>query len=134
MAKRKDFDLVTKQLIDMEKNALERWNAGDPSGFLEISSKDVVYFDPGLERRLDGHGELTKLYENIRGQIHVDKYEMLNCKVQAGKDMAVLSYNLVSHVGKNKHQWNCTEVYRLENDNKWRIIQTHWSFAKPHIT
>ena len=117
----------------MEKAALDRWNNGDPSGFLEISAKDVVYFDPMTEQRLDGHDKLTELYEKIRGKIHVDKNDMINPKVQAVDNMAVLTFNLISYVGNAQIKWNCTEVYRLENDYKWRIIQTHWSFTKPDI-
>jgi len=43
---------ISAKIIGMEKAALDRWGKGDPSGFLEISSKDVVYFDPSLERRM----------------------------------------------------------------------------------
>jgi hypothetical protein len=32
-------------ILTMERQALTRWCNGDPSGFLEISAKDVVYFD-----------------------------------------------------------------------------------------
>lgn len=116
-------------IISLEKSALERWNNGDPSGFLEISANDVVYFDPMTEQRLDGHNQLTALYEKIRGEIHVDKYEMINPRVQAVDNMAVLTYNLVSYSGGTAYKWNCTEVYRLDTDNHWRIIQTHWSFT-----
>jgi ketosteroid isomerase-like protein len=116
------IDSISRIIIDMEKSALERWNNGDPSGFLEISAKDVVYFDPFSEHRLDGLDELTKLYESIRGQIHVDKYNMTNPNVQAVDDMAVLTYNLISYSGDNSQKWNCTEVYRLDK-NKWEIIE-----------
>ncbi len=77
-----DNDSISKLIVGMEKSALERWNNGDPSGFLEISAKDVVYFDPMTEQRLDGIDKLTELYEKIRGKIHVDKYDMINPKVQ----------------------------------------------------
>ncbi|WP_243347712.1 hypothetical protein [Parabacteroides sp. FAFU027] len=63
------------------------------------------------------------MYESIRSKIHVDKYEMLNPLVQSVKDMAVLTYNLNSFVGTSVHKWNCTEVYRLEGDANWKIIQ-----------
>jgi hypothetical protein len=125
-------DSLSKVIIGMEKSALEKWNKGDPSGFLEISAKDVVYFDPYTEKRLDGLDKLTKLYNGIRGQIKVDKYDMINPSVQAVKNMAVLTYNLVSVSGDSIHKWNCTEVYRVEK-KKWRIIQTHWSLTKPEI-
>ncbi|MFZ1976667.1 MAG: nuclear transport factor 2 family protein [Bacteroidota bacterium] len=128
-----DNDSISKLIIRMEKSALERWNQGDPSGFLEISSKDVVYFDPMREQRLDGLDQLTFLYEKIQGKIRADKYEMVNPKVQAVESMAVLTYNLFSYSGESQHKWNCTEVYRLEKNGKWEIIQTHWSFTKPNI-
>ena len=34
--------------------ALERRDQGDPDGFLELTSGDVVYFDPALGRKLIG--------------------------------------------------------------------------------
>jgi len=114
----------------MEKTALERWNNGDPSGFLEISAEDVVYFDPMTERRLDGHGELTELYESLRGKIRANRYEMIHPLVQATDSMAVLTLNLISWTDDTEHAWNCTEVYRLENDGKWKSIQTHWSLTQ----
>jgi len=127
-----DNDSITKIIIGIEKSALERWNKGDPSGFLEISAKDVLYFDPMTEQRLDGLDKLTELYEKIRSKIYVDKYDMINPKVQSVDNMAVLTFNLISYTGEIEYKWNCTEVYRLDND-KWKIIQTHWSFTKPNI-
>ena len=44
----------TETIIQMERAALDRWGRGDPSGFLEISAPDVVYFDPFQGRRIDG--------------------------------------------------------------------------------
>lgn len=129
----RDSVSVSDMITGMEITALERWNNGDPSGFLEISAEDVVYFDPFTEHRLDGLDKLIELYEGIRGKVRVDKYEMIGPKVQLSADMAVLTFNLISYTGKKTHKWNCTEVYRLDGDNKWRIIQTHWSYTKPDI-
>lgn len=39
-------DLLDNLIIDLEKKALERWNNGDPGGYLDASAPDVVYFDP----------------------------------------------------------------------------------------
>jgi ketosteroid isomerase-like protein len=128
-----DNDSISRLIIGMEKSALERWNHGDRSGFLEISAKDVVYFDPMRDQRLDGIDQLTALYENIRGKIRAEKYDMANPKIQSVDSMAVLTYNLISYSGESQHRWNCTEVYRLEKDGKWKIIQTHWSFTKPNM-
>lgn len=117
-------------ITGLEKAALERWNNGDPTGFLELSAPDVVYFDPFLDQRLSGLDELTSLYKSITGQVHVDRCEMINPLVQATEKMVVLTFNLNSYLKETVQKWNCTEVYRLEADGKWKIIQTHWSLTK----
>ena len=88
---------ISETIIALEKGALEKWNQGDPSGYLELSADDVTYFDPSIELRLDGLDNLKKYYEPIKGQIHVSKYEMLNPKVTATNSMAVLTFNLLSY-------------------------------------
>lgn len=123
-------DDVTSHLLALERGALERWGQGDPSGFLEISAPDVVYFDPTIERRIDGLDQLTRYYEGIRGKIRILRQEILNPKVQRVGDLAVLTFNYVSYGGnENGLRWNCTEVYRKDPVG-WRIIQTHWSFTQ----
>lgn len=125
---------VTPTIIEMERAALDRWGKGDPSGFLEICAEDVVYFDPYQERRLNGIDELRALYESIRGQVSVARYELIDPRVQAVADMAVLTFNYVAQ-GSNEltSRWNCTEVYRRDAD-AWRIVQTHWSVTQPQGT
>lgn len=120
---------ITTTIIAMERAALDRWGNGDPSGFLEISAPDVVYFDPYQQMRLDGLEALTKLYESISGMVHVDRYDLLNPCVQVGDEMAVLTFNYVSYRNDKSTAWNCTEVYRQGNGG-WKIIQTHWSYTR----
>jgi ketosteroid isomerase-like protein len=118
---------VAHTIVELERQALERWGTGDPSGFLEISADDVVYFDPFQPRRLNGIAELRELYESIRGQVQIARFELIEPRVQAVADMAVLTFNYVAD-GTNEvtSRWNCTEVYRRDGGS-WRIIQTHWS-------
>jgi ketosteroid isomerase-like protein len=118
-------------IISMERAALERWGRGDPSGFLEISADDVVYFDPYQPRRLNGIVELRELYESIRGRVQIARFELINPVVEATDAMAVLTFNYVAD-GTNEatSRWNCTEVYRRDAAG-WRIVQTHWSFTQP---
>ena len=121
---------VEQQIIQLEMQALQRWCNGDPSGFLEISAPDVVYFDPFLERRINGLGALTEYYEDLRGKIRADRFELLNPLVQRVGAAVILTFNFVSWGGDgDEYRWNCTEVYR-QNGSRWEIIQTHWSFTK----
>jgi ketosteroid isomerase-like protein len=122
---------TTDEVVALEHAALVRWISGDPSGFLEISAPDVVYFDPFLDRRIDGLKALTNYYEGIRGKISADRFELINPLVQQIGGAAVLTFNFVSYGGdENELRWNCPEVYRRDTDG-WRIIQTHWSFTNP---
>ena len=122
---------IPATIIAMERAALDRWEQGDPGGFLEISAPDVVYFDPYLKQRLDGLEALTALYKTLWGQVHADRYEWINPKVQVcGQDAAVLTFNHIVYDGDRvSSRWNCTEVYRRDN-GQWRIIQTHWSYTE----
>jgi len=123
--------LLADDLVALEHAALVRWCNGDPSGYLEISAPDVVYFDPFIERRIDGWPALSAYYETIRGLIRAERFEILNPLVQCAGDMAVLSFNFASYgANQTEMRWNCTEVYRRAA-NEWQIIQSHWSLTKP---
>lgn len=122
---------IEEKIIAMEVAALEEWNQGNPSGYLSIYAPDITYFDPFQEKRFDGLEKMTVFYESLRGQGHVESYEMIDPVVQVTDKMAVLTYNLNSYDGKTTYRWNCTEVYRLEDDGNWKIVHNHWSFIKP---
>ena len=116
---------ATHAVVEMECAALVRWGMGDPGGFLEICASDIVYFDPGLERRIDGLAALTDYYGGIRGQVHFDRFELINPLVQVVGDAAVLTFNYVSYAEQSEpSRWNCTEVYRRAGQG-WEIIQSH---------
>ena len=119
----------SQTILALERRALERWCKGDPSGYLEISAPDVVYFDPFIERRIDGRDALSDYYALLRGKIQAERFELLNPRVQVLNEAAVLTFNYRSHGANQVEQrWNCTEVYRLDSEG-WRIIQSHWSLT-----
>lgn len=124
---------VTETIIALETKALEAWLEGNPSPYLELYSKDFTYFDPAHERRLDGWDRIKELYESMRGTVKMDKFEIINPVVQSTGTMAVLTYNLQTNSGDTLWKENCTEVYRLEDNNEWKIIHSHWSLTKPSI-
>ena len=123
-------DMRTK-IINLEKQALELWNNGNPDGFIDLSADDVVYIDPAFESKLEGKKALEDYYNSIRGKIKIDQYEMINPTVQLSAEVAVLTYNYEAHRDGMIFKMSCTEVYKLDSANQWKIIHTHWSFVQP---
>jgi ketosteroid isomerase-like protein len=122
-------------IIALERAALDRWGKGDPQGYLELYAPDITYFDPMQERRIDGLATMQKLYGPIKGLVKVDSFKMIEPRVQEHGDVALLTFNLVSHARNPAGEpmavrWNSTEVYRRSR-GKWSIIHSHWSFTKP---
>ena len=122
------------EIVALETVALDRWCKGDPSGFLEISAPDVVYFDPFLERQIHGLAALTAYYESLRGKVSATHHEIIDPVVIDLGGAAALNFRFLSRNAKgDEFRWNCTEVYRRTEDG-WRIVQTHWSFtARPPV-
>jgi uncharacterized protein (TIGR02246 family) len=119
----------------LERGALERWGKGDPSGYFEIFSPDVTYFDPTTERRIDGREALVAMLAPWTGRIHVSRFDMQSARVQRSGDMAILTFNLLSYRGDGTAEcliakWNATEVY-CRIDGAWRIAHSHWSYITP---
>lgn len=126
---------LAQKLIAMETAALDRWRQGDPDGFLEIIAEDYTYFDPELDKRIDGYDGIKAIYDPIRGNISFPRYELIDPKVQVCGDMAVLTFNFKSFGPDDdgneveRTHWHTTEVFR-RIDSEWKLVSTHWSWTK----
>ena len=120
---------TSEEIIQLERQALERWAQGDPDGFLEITAPDVVYFDPFLKQALFGIEALRRHYDSLRGKVSLSRFELLDPHVQVVGDAAVLTFRFASWGGGGAASlWNTTEVYRRDAAG-WRIVHTHWAFG-----
>lgn len=125
-------------VIAMERAALDRWGKGDPQGYLDIMADQVTYFDPVHDKRVDGRDAMLKMLEPITGKVKVDRYEMIDPKVQLHGDAALLTFNLISYVTQPDGQeravarWNSSELY-ARIGQEWRIVHSHWSYIKPEL-
>jgi len=125
-------------VIAIERASLDRWIKGDPDGFLSTYAPDVTYFSPAEERRVDGLEAMTALLAPVRGKIRIDRYEMLNTKVQRLGDVAVLTYNIVNYLRqpdgteRPTTRWNSTAVFHRAG-GRWRTIHSHFSFTRPEL-
>jgi uncharacterized protein (TIGR02246 family) len=125
-------------VIAIERASLERWAKGDPGGFLSNYATDVTYYDPRQERRIDGLQAMTAYLAPLRGKISIDRFEMLNTKVQRYGDTAVLTYNVVNYqrqpdgTERPTTRWNSTAVFQ-RIDRRWREVHSHFSFTTPEL-
>ena len=105
---------------------------------MSLYADEITYFDPFQERRLDGLATMRTLYGPLAGTFTVDRYEMLNPKVQRYGDVAVLTYNLQNYqrqadgTERPTNRWNSSAIFR-RIDGRWRTIHSHWSFTKPDV-
>jgi ketosteroid isomerase-like protein len=122
----------TQAIIGKEREALDRWGNGDPFGYINLSDTSMTYFDPSLEKRIDGRKAFEEYIAPVKGKISIDRYEMINPKVQTHGEVAVLTYNLIDYAKGDTSRWNSTEVYRLVQGD-WKLIHSHWSFTRPPL-
>jgi ketosteroid isomerase-like protein len=96
----------------------------------------VTYFDPVQEKRIDGLDALKNMLVPYTGKIRVDRFDMIDPRVQHHGEIAVLSFNLLSHRAQPDGtevivaRWNATAVYRAM-EGTWKSIHVHWSYIKP---
>src|SRR5260370_37650936 len=66
------------EIIGLARAALESWGKGDPQGYLEIMAPDMTYFDPALEKRLDGLAAVTKYIAPFTWKLRIDSDDMIH--------------------------------------------------------
>lgn len=129
---------VTAEIIALERAALDRWNKGEPQGYLDLYAPDITYFDPATARRIDGLEAMKDYYAAITGKVKVSRYDMIAPNVQHYGEVAILSFQLTSFglkpdgTEQPQARWNSTAVYR-QVGNTWKTAHTHWSYIQPEL-
>ncbi|WP_331398244.1 nuclear transport factor 2 family protein [Enterobacter quasihormaechei] len=118
-------------LISMEKSALDKWFRGDTSGYEALwSERSFTYFDAVVTERVDDYEKIKELLKSLDGKLFADSYDFRHPRIQAVKDMAVLTYQLFAKTNLIDMEYNVIEVFQKESDN-WRVIHSTWSFIRP---
>lgn len=120
---------IARELLALERQAMDGWAKGNPDALLAISDPEITYFHVMTDKRLDGLPAVKALYEGFRGTSLFDSYDIVDPKVQVSGDVAVLTYIFVRRVGEAASRWNATQVYQRKKDG-WRVIHSHWSMTK----
>ncbi|ACI59614.1 conserved hypothetical protein (plasmid) [Rhizobium leguminosarum bv. trifolii WSM2304] len=123
--------VLADHLIGLEKAALEKWFKGDTSGYEALwSARSFTYFDAVVTERVDDHETIKRFLSTIRGKLFAERYEIRSPRVQAGQDMAVLTYQLFAKTNLIDMEYNVIEVFQKE-ETEWHVIHSTWSFIRP---
>jgi hypothetical protein len=120
---------VARQLLALERQAMDGWMKGNPDSDLARSDSTIVYIHPAAEKRLEGLPALTELFDKYRGTPLFDSYEIVDPKVQVSGDVAVLTFTFECRNGTVTSRYDSSEVYRHRKEG-WRVIHAHWSKAR----
>ncbi|OGC93482.1 MAG: hypothetical protein A2W25_05605 [candidate division Zixibacteria bacterium RBG_16_53_22] len=122
---------VEQTILAREHQWLDRWAAGDPLGFSEISADDVTYFDDvAAQTRIDGLEEMRSYLTSLVGKYPPHTYQIVDPKVQVYGDIAICTLRYHSSIGGEPGPpWKATDVYRLTN-GEWHMVHAHWSLVK----
>lgn len=124
--------VLANEIIALEKSALDKWFKGDTSGYEQLwSERSFTYFDAVVSERVDDYATIKKFLDSIAGKLSADSYDFRNPRVQFGKDMAVLTYQLFAKANLIDMAYNCIEVFQKE-DGRWRVIHSTWSVIRPY--
>ena len=128
---------IAAKIIATERAGLHASDRGDVQMFLKLSTPDVVYTDPFIEKPIVGIAALTAYYATVFKPTENPTVtgEMLNEHVQVMGDTAVLTFNYIGRKVDTKEivrHWNAVEVYN-KRDGEWRIVNTHWSWNQPKL-
>lgn len=97
---------------------------------MDIAADDVTLFDfePGAQLRMEGLEAFRNYMSPIAEQVPPHTFDIVNPKVQAYDDTAILTYhwNAFMTDGKPLPSWKATSVYHWK-DGQWRMVHTHWS-------
>lgn len=123
---------IAEHIIGLEDAALEKWFHGDTSGYAELWSKrSFTYFDAVTTERVEQLADMASLFSKVEGNLKADSFEVRDSRVQVGKDMAVLTYQLFAKTNLIDMEYNCIEVFQKEEDGKWYAIHSTWSIIRP---
>ncbi|VUC78405.1 Uncharacterised protein [Raoultella terrigena] len=122
---------LAEHLIGLEKSALDKWFQGDTSGYEALwSERSFTYFDAVVTERVDDYEKIKEFLKAIDGKLFAESYDFRHPRIQAVKDMAVLTYQLFAKTNRIDMEYNVIEVFQKEDDN-WRVIHSTWSFIRP---
>lgn len=119
-------------ILALEKEALAEWSGGNPQGFNMHMAEDGCYIDDiGATNRIEGLEAASAYLKSLEEMIPKHNYEIVNPKVQAYGDCAILSYWYHPSLedGTPSTKWRASVVYNKLN-GAWKMTHAHWTMLK----
>ena len=117
---------IAQELLTIERQVMDGWLNGNPDPATAVADPQITFIHDALGRPIEGLPALKAALEQFRGVPLFERYEILNPKVHAAGEAAVLTYQLVQHTAATARYWNGTLVYQKKKEG-WRLIHSHWS-------
>lgn len=123
---------TTQSVIQMERDALDNWSAGNPSGYSVHMAEDVTYMDDIMAMDLKvGIEEVQAYVESLEGMVGPHDYELVNPNVQQYGSVAILNFHYQPSMdGQKGNPWKATTVYNY-SEGEWKLVHANWSLIKP---
>jgi hypothetical protein len=123
---------LKRELLELERSALDRWSGGDPAGYGQWAAEEVTYFDDmGARERVAGKDALLEYLDSLKEHMPPHRYEMGDPLVQIFGDMGIVSFLYLPSTldGQAGTPWRASTVYALI-DGKWQMVHAHWAMMK----
>ncbi|MBB1079032.1 nuclear transport factor 2 family protein [Limosilactobacillus sp. STM2_1] len=122
-----------KDIISLEKGALDKYFNGDMSGYYDIwSHDDFSYFDAGHDKRIDDFNEVKQFLDGrVAGKIHADSYKFVSPRVQLNGNTGILTYQLFADTNFIDMQYNVVEVFQKNAQGEWKVVHSTWDTITP---
>lgn len=116
---------MDQDILFRELSALDRWCAGDPMGWVELSGENIIYIEPQLTCPITGCLEFRSNLNSFAGKSHSPRQEVLSPRFVCRENTLLLSYIVVF---VNTEAWNVTSVY-FKQANEWKLAHSHRSLV-----
>jgi len=123
---------VKKELLELERSALDRWSSGNPRAYAQSAADDVTYFDDiGAKNRVAGKDAVLEYLDSLKEHIPPHRYEMGDPMVQLFGDVGIVSFLYLPSTldGQAGTPWRASSVY-ARMDGEWRMVHAHWAMMK----
>jgi ketosteroid isomerase-like protein len=117
---------IARKLVALERQAMDGWVKGNPDPDLATLDPSFTLFHPPSDKRLDGLAAVKEFYEKYRGMSVFDSYEIVDPKVQASGDIAVLTFHFDCQSRMGASRYFATQVWQQKKEG-WKMIHAQWS-------